>query len=416
MEIDALNNSKKENPIKDYNKYYCKDKKKFFLLSKTSIFIIHLIICILFRKTNKIKYFREEALISGRNYLNKCLEGLIIKNKSFSLSNWPKITVIIPVYNSQKTIKSAIISIQNQNMSEIEIILVNDYSQDNSSRIIEKIKKQDSRIKIINNYKNMGILYSRCLGVLKSKGKYILNLDHDDMFFDEDVFDKLYESTENGSYDIISFMEVQGNNYSLNIKEMKDGVCTNHFDNLIIHQPELSVFTLFKDEKFSVVDIQIWGKLFKTSIYKKAVNLLGEKRYSIFNSINEDIIVLFVICSVASSYKYKRKYGLFHLIDNSTASNKASKEHWMNMYIFFIDVIFDLSKNNNKKYAAIMAISIRTMWYFNLSNKKIKMYLILVLNKILNCKFIEIKYKIKIIKEYDLLLDNEDNFFKFNIY
>ena len=59
----------------------------------------------------------------------------------------------------------------------------------------------------------MGILYSRCIGVLKSRGNYILNLDHDDMFFDEDVFDKLYQSTEKGIYDIISFMEVDGDNY-----------------------------------------------------------------------------------------------------------------------------------------------------------------------------------------------------------
>jgi len=66
---------------------------------------------------------------------------------------------------------------------------------------------------------------------------------------------------------------------------MKDGICTHHPNNLIIQQPELSYYTLFKNDQYSLVDIQIWGKLFNNKVYKKAVNLLGKKRYSIFNSI-----------------------------------------------------------------------------------------------------------------------------------
>ena len=94
----------------------------------------------------RTKSQREKALKSGRNYLNKCLEG-IIKNVTFTISNNPKISVIIPVYNSQKTIKSALRSIQNQNMIDIEIILINDNSKDKSLQIIESIQKKDPRIK-----------------------------------------------------------------------------------------------------------------------------------------------------------------------------------------------------------------------------------------------------------------------------
>ena len=71
-------------------------------------------------------------------------------------------------------------------MTDIEIILVNDFSKDNSLKIIEEIKKEDPRIKIINNYKNMGILYSRCIAVLKAKGEYILNLYQDNFFLMKD--------------------------------------------------------------------------------------------------------------------------------------------------------------------------------------------------------------------------------------
>lgn len=360
------------------------------------LFFLRLSLFIVIKTT---KFQREKALKRGRNYLNKCLEG-IIKNETFIISNNPKISVIVPIYNSQKTIKSALRSIQNQLMIDIEIILINDCSKDNSLQIIENIQKKDPRIKIINNKKNMGILYSRCIGVLKSKANYILNLDHDDMFFDEDVFDKLYQSTEKGTYDIISFMEVEGDNYNIGIEDMKDGVCTFHPNNLIILQPELSYYALFKNEEFRLVDIQIWGKLFKTKVYKSAVDIIGTKRFSVFNALNEDMIVLFSICNVAESYKYIRKYGLFHFISNSTASKTASQEHYMNMEILFCDVIFDSSKNSSKKYSAIIAIRLRTMPYFSLSNFKAKRYLFYVLKKIIESKFVEEKYKKRIISEY----------------
>jgi cellulose synthase/poly-beta-1,6-N-acetylglucosamine synthase-like glycosyltransferase len=191
---------KEKKEIKKEKKYY-KISVKFYLSFIFTLILIMLLflILIIFILTKLSKSSREKALKSGRNYMNKCLEG-IINNITFKISKKPKISVIIPIYNSQKTIKKAISSIQNQNMIDIEIILINDFSTDNSSQIIKEIHKIDPRLLIINNHKNMGILYSRCIGVLKSRGDYILNLDHDDMFFDEDVFDKLYQSTEKGKY------------------------------------------------------------------------------------------------------------------------------------------------------------------------------------------------------------------------
>jgi cellulose synthase/poly-beta-1,6-N-acetylglucosamine synthase-like glycosyltransferase len=69
------------------------------------------------------KAHRKEALKSGRNYMNKCLEE-IDNNITFNISKNPKISVIVPIYNSQKTIKSTLRSVQNQNMKDIEIILI----------------------------------------------------------------------------------------------------------------------------------------------------------------------------------------------------------------------------------------------------------------------------------------------------
>ena len=91
----------------------------------------------------------------------------------FKYIKQPKITAIIPLYNCERTIESALHSIQYQNMSEIEILLINDFSKDNTSKILKNFQEKDFRIKVINNHKNMGTLYSRSIGVLISKGEYI---------------------------------------------------------------------------------------------------------------------------------------------------------------------------------------------------------------------------------------------------
>ena len=69
-------------------------------------------------------------------------------NNILPLSSNPLITVIIPVYNSEKTIKSAIRSVQNQNFRDIEILLIDDCSTDKSLSIIKQLQIEDSRIKI----------------------------------------------------------------------------------------------------------------------------------------------------------------------------------------------------------------------------------------------------------------------------
>ena len=72
-------------------------------------------------------------------------------------------------------------------MIDIEIILVNDKSNDKSLKILKNFQKTDKRIKLINNKKNMGILYSRSIDDLQEKGKYIIPLDNNYMFFDNNV-------------------------------------------------------------------------------------------------------------------------------------------------------------------------------------------------------------------------------------
>ncbi len=95
----------------------------------------------------------------------------------------PLVSVIIPVYNAQKYICEALKSIINQTYSNLEVIIIDDGSTDNSLEIITKYQLEDSRVKILKNNKNMGLIYSLNKGIVNSNGKYIARMDADDISY-----------------------------------------------------------------------------------------------------------------------------------------------------------------------------------------------------------------------------------------
>ena len=104
----------------------------------------------------------------------------------------PKISVIIPIYNGGKYLNYSLKSVQNQNMKDIEIIIIDDNSNDNSLEIIKNYMKTDKRIRLIENRENRKILFCKSLAVLNSKGKYIIEIDQDDMHYFNTKFEGLF--------------------------------------------------------------------------------------------------------------------------------------------------------------------------------------------------------------------------------
>ena len=344
---------------------------------------------------------RYIALLKGKDYINKCLKGFLINNNIFKMSNNTLISAIIPVFNCEKTIRASIRSIQNQNISNIEIILINDFSLDNSLDIIKKLQKEDSRIKIINNNKNMGTLYSRCIGALSAKGKYIFPLDNDDMFLDYDVFDFIYKIGISENFDIVGFKSIYATNYNYSIEKVRDNPFSNHPNNLIIHQPELGKHPLIKNKIYN--DIHIWGKCIKNEIYKNGVNLLGKKRYSTFMSWCEDTSMVFIIFNIARSFKFVHKYGVIHLQSYLTASYTQSINSKIFGEIFLLNIIFEFSKNNSDKNLAVYyAFHIKYKYNINkFKNDTNLLNLKFILKKIITCKYINQINREKIIKNFE---------------
>lgn len=106
----------------------------------------------------------------------------------------PLISVIIPLYNSEKTIRETIESVLNQTFSDFEVILINDGSQDSTLDIVSSI--QDSRLKIFS-YPNAGISTSRNRGISYTSGEFIAFLDHDDLWTPDKLESQLKALQEN---------------------------------------------------------------------------------------------------------------------------------------------------------------------------------------------------------------------------
>ena len=110
----------------------------------------------------------------------------------------PKISVIIPVYNVEKYLAECIESILNQTFNDIEILIIDDCSTDNSYKIMEEYAKKDSRIVLYHNENNVGVSKTRNIGLDNAKGEYIAFVDSDD-YVAPDFLRILYENTINCS-------------------------------------------------------------------------------------------------------------------------------------------------------------------------------------------------------------------------
>ena len=335
---------------------------------------------------------REEALDSGLLFVTKCFEGILINNQPFKekIKN-PLISVVIPCYNCGEYIKSAVRSIQNQDMKDIEIIIVNDFSNDETTKAINELKSEDARIELINNPQSMKSFYTRNIGVLKARGKYLITLDSDDVFLDSDVFDALYLTAEEGNFDIISHRIFEAFDRS-DRNKIKEHMYNNKPNNLTIFQPELSCYVISRKGNIKGNDINIWGKMFRTSVYKSAVNILGEEKLQSFLMWEEDAIMLYVISNVASSYKYFRKYCLFHNIHKVSSTTKLNHDDKVFGRLLKLEFELDLTKKECYNIPALNLIENQKK-YININNNRSIYYLKKVIKKIMYSDKIDDKYK-----------------------
>lgn len=113
----------------------------------------------------------------------------------------PKISIIVPIYNSEEYLEQAIQSLLDQTLSELEVILVNDGSIDESLTIANKYKVLDSRIKVISQ-ENKGVSSARNYGLSVAQGEYVAFIDSDD-YVDKEMYEYMYTIAKEHHLDLI---------------------------------------------------------------------------------------------------------------------------------------------------------------------------------------------------------------------
>lgn len=176
------------------------------------------------------------------------------------------ISIIIPIYNSEKYLPRCIESVINQDYKNIETILINDGSIDNSEKICNKYVLNDNRIKLINTSNN-GQSSARNKGIKTSKGEFIFFIDSDD-YIENNALGSLIKDYEKNETDLIigDFRKINEKNAFIN-----SGHERFFLDSKLLTQKDTLSYVeeyLKKPNRFPLF-VYSWGRLFKSSIIKK---------------------------------------------------------------------------------------------------------------------------------------------------
>ena len=276
--------------------------------------------------------------------------------------NEPKISVIIPIYNGGKYINYSLKSIQDQIFKELEIIIIDDDSKDDSLEIIQEYIKKDKRIRLIKNKVNRRILFCKSIGALNAKGKYIIELDQDDMITRDDALAILYNESEKLKLDLLHF------------KHFKDKIITHLInypkkyipeDDINIEmQPELKINQFKKHIYF------LWGNLIKSDLYKKVIYNLWPIIINYKIIFQEDFLITFFILIFAQKSKNTENIFYLNLKNKKQISNKHQENPEFYLSVIFAGIIF--YDYYIKSYPQDFQILLNYIYYFRKRFKRIK--------------------------------------------
>ena len=313
----------------------------------------------IYEKSQDKMYLKHYYVKKFNSYIKLCLKGKLIDKSIYPLLKKPKISVIMPIYNAEYYLKYSLRSIQNQKMKDIEIILIDDCSTDNSIKIIKEYIINDPRIRLIENKTNKKILYSKSIAALNSNGKYIIQLDQDDLFIRDDLFDILYSEAEKYELDLVQIRDFVKNNFSFRHKT-RVNCCNLHYifpkNTHYKKQPEI------KDKLFTENNnYLLWGLLIKNDLYKKVIYRLWPFIMNYKLVFNEDYIITSMIAILSNRYKYINKFGLIHLIHSNSISNEFwnNNDYYFCLY-FFLDYLYKYHLDKNPKDIKIILNYINT--------------------------------------------------------
>ena len=284
------------------NKYLNIFQKKIFYFF-LYLFLLHFFVKKYYFTKKNIKKINIKPFIK---YIIDCKKHKRYKRTKIINKN-PYISICLPSLNMEKYIEQTLLSIINQSFQNFEIIVVNDNSKDNTEKILNKLKLEDDRIKIINHLQNKGVYYSRVEAILNSEGKYIILMDPDDLFLNENLFQELYNFNLKYNLDIIEFKvyhQIEGRRNIIYPKKHYETHFHN-FSDFIISQPNLSniLFQIPGKQIYThTICRNIWNKMIRRKVLIDMHEYIGPEYFNSFVITSDDIVMNIISYHFAQNY------------------------------------------------------------------------------------------------------------------
>ena len=371
-------------------------EKSFLQLFKyTILFFILCLISLLYLMPTKI----EEKYKEIEKYIKFNLEGNLEHSpNNFCKKENPEISIIVSTFNGEVYIKPAVRSVQNQNFLNIEIIIVDDGSMDNSIEVIKELMEEDRRIKFLCNGVNRGTLYTKTKGVLNAKGKYVMTLDQDNLYSNKNVFYNLYREAEQYNLDLLGFSTISSG-VKLNLTK---SYFLNYFRTHIVRKPNLKKRFLGYDSRIES-GIYLCLYFIKTNLFLNAIKQLGDEFINRNIDAHDDTILMFILSRIAVSLKHLKEiyYILLQWPEKYFESLKFQRAVKLRererkncySYLTLIEIVNKFTEDNEK----FIAEKCLYIWFLSQekcrNNTGIMNYAIRVLNFFLNDKHISSKTK-----------------------
>lgn len=184
-----------------------------------------------------------------------------------------KVSVIIPVYNAEEYLPKCLDSVINQTLKDIEIICIDDCSEDNCHKILTEYKNKDKRINVIKNSQNSGLGISRNVGFNASKGEYIYFIDSDD-YISENYLKTLYDTAKKYDVDIVSNLNIYGDKegeiypFQPNVYNNLEKWKKEYPDSYLEGKSNINIKNLHSGKK-EFLGVLAWNKLYRKKFLTK---------------------------------------------------------------------------------------------------------------------------------------------------
>lgn len=323
-------------------------------------------------------------------YFKLCNSQRLINRKKYKKIKIPKVSIISPVYNREEFILRFLRSVQNQKFNDIEIIFIDDCSEDKSAKLIKKYQEKDERIILIKNKKNRGTLISRTIGGLNSRGEYLIFPDPDDII-SKNIINFSYNFIRAYNYEMLRFNLFTGR--TIFFQKIVYGL-----ENKNINQPKLSTFLFYGKGRLLQIDFNVSNKFIKRKAFIRALNSINGFYLNLYMTNLEDGLMNYLFYRSAKSLFFIKKVGYYYIQNKKSITKTKINDNYLKSLFYNLKLIFEYSKNN--KYEKNMANAFLYKFMPHIKNKKLKLMISKdcsfynnIIKLYLNSKFISIKNK-----------------------